>query len=305
MGACGSRRRKSWREVIPDDDELNFDILGLSEEDVKQFLNAFFSLSPDGQTQVISIQRILDELDLSLSYQVACHIFNKSSSIPKGATLSFREFVLRVWYFLTQSQVEMLEFLVDLFAPDQKAAVTSQDIRKGVFLVHGNHRFGVECESAMSQLGGEIEVAGGSIDRCSLIERLGQLPVLFQPVFTMQTLLREVILGTHYWHLREVQSVRLKREAGVLALFAATADGQPSCGSVVSSEDESSTVVRGTNQRTAREIQQAAEMEKVSPQMNSHSGSTTTSPTPSWRAVEDPALQASLAMNGCYTSFSE
>lgn len=203
----------------------DFKLLGLTDVDIEAFFEVFYSLNPDKLTRTINMYRMLDGLGLSDFDYVACKLFSKETSSTEEieATLSFREFLLYSWRFLTLNRKELKEYSFSLYDEKGCGLLTTKTVLSGILLVYNNNTQDYQHESHIFDMCHIIEETPTcAIDLPYYMKIIDELSMFVQPLFTIQQKMREVLLGHRFWQLREVQSVRLKRSFQVQHLFEQT-----------------------------------------------------------------------------------
>ena len=198
-----------------------YELLGLSEMDVEHFVDVFLVLKPDEVTVTVPIKNIVYLLDIESSSHVMALVFNKLASVKSNAGLTFREFVVFSWKFLSMSNTELIDFAFDcLSVGAESGLMTNKSLLAGVIAVHGDYSQNYSCESSIYHLMKLInESENGSLDRSVFRDTVRHIAALVMPIFSAYSKMREAIFGIRFWQLREVQAVRIKREPAVVDLM--------------------------------------------------------------------------------------
>jgi hypothetical protein len=119
---------------------------------------------------------------------------------------------------------EVLIYSFDLFNRSGNGFLTSLELRKSCATLHGS--MFLEAEESVCSLSEIIDnYEAGGINHMQFLRNITMFPVLTMPVFATQTRLRGYIMGERFWKLREVQSVRLKRDAEFVRVYESTRSG--------------------------------------------------------------------------------
>jgi Ca2+-binding EF-hand superfamily protein len=180
--------------------------LGLTENELNQYWTAFCKIDKDSRGQVT-----ID--DFHSFYRIDETLFSKKvfslMDTDGSGLISFHEFVLSIWSYLSLDLDSLAKFSFQLYDNDNSNYMEMNEVNAMITWVYGSTDL-----NSNDRLGKILEkMESSSQNRVSLNEFVNyskQYPLLLYPAFMMQSVLRRGIFGEAYWDA--VAAERAKKE---------------------------------------------------------------------------------------------
>lgn len=123
-------------------------------------------------------------------------VFSIMDSDGSGS-ISFHEFILAIWNYLSLDMNSLASFSFRLFDTDNSKLMEKGEIEAMIGCVYGT---GVGNNERVQKVIDKMEPANGeSITSAEFVNFSRQYPLLLYPAFAMQNILRRHIFGDAYW----------------------------------------------------------------------------------------------------------
>lgn len=190
------------RGQLKENGEL-FGKLGLSKNDLKNLWGVFSKIDSD-HGGVIELEELLNWCSLPRT-DFTERAFSCLDS-DDGGTLSFREFVSSIWNYCTTEKSTMTNFVFDLYDTDKSGEIEATEIERMLHDVYGdtfstnvNAQLilkSLQVENRDQSLGTDFNVRMSYDEFVIWLEKHG---AILWPVFQMQQVLRERVMGFEFW----------------------------------------------------------------------------------------------------------
>lgn len=203
----------------------DFMAMGLKKLDVVQLLKIFMGFFPTSAPRTtIRVNHFLQHFELESN--ALCHKILKIESPRRGYALTFRQFVIYMWEFLTMSVQEIHSFSFDLLNISGSGRLEMPEVaRIATHFLPNPHSCSQQKEMIARIL--VSEDSNKSMNKHEFLTMVQKYPVLVFPVFAVQEKLRTVILGESFWLGKESAAIQLKKMPHVIDMLTYGTESRP------------------------------------------------------------------------------
>ena len=186
MGICHSASDTLQLKPLYTRDDINdFKLLELSPPDIEYFNTTFQRLDLSNK-KVLNIEDYLWDLKIPRN-MITNHIFNFIAG-GEDSEISFREFVLYNWHFLSMSERDIAGFSFDLYDVEKKGKVPVTELEVALCIVHdgkdtSDYKFKKKLNALMELMDDDLDE---HVTREEYQDHIRIVPVLLFPVFEIQ-----------------------------------------------------------------------------------------------------------------------